>query len=170
MAIALKQIKSYLRKELLQQLILGLFLLIVGVGLVWLSFSRDTVWTVLGLVSVGVGVRLIYLGRDYRRVEQTPLGRILLQKPEQIVWVYSIVTQRMPFGVEIMNNGLMYFNLIDGRVLTLSLPRSLLRPLSEQLNVYLPQATFGYTQDREQWFVANPELLLRDTDVRNDME
>jgi len=89
---------------------------------------------------------------------------MLQKEPKRIVWVYSIVTKRMPFGFQINQSGTMYFKLLDGDELTLSFPASELKSISEMLNYHLPHATFGYTKEREQWYMAHPELLLRQED------
>jgi hypothetical protein len=87
---------------------------------------------------------------------------LLEHHPRQIVWVYSIVTERLPFGFNVARAGLMYFKLADGDEITVSLPAERLPWISRYLNDRLPHATFGYSRDREQWYLASPYLLLRE--------
>ena len=85
----------------------------------------------------------------------------LLKNKEDIVWVYSILTQRMPFGLQINRQAILYFKLIDSNEITLTVPEKDLSDISLFLNQHLPHASFGYTQERAQWYMANPALLLR---------
>ena len=73
-------------------------------------------------------------------------------------WIYWFII------FNAINTSIVYFKLIDGDEITLSIPEKELNTLMKELNRRLPHATFGYTKDREQWFMAEPALLLRDDD------
>ena len=110
---------------------------------------------------------LIYRIFQIRKPERHPLLRTLRHEPQRIVWVYSVQTQRMPFGFQTTNSGTLYFKLEDGDQHTVNLPAAALRPVSEMLNQMLPHASFGYTADREQWYMAHPEMLRQDPEDRS---
>ncbi len=103
--------------------------------------------------------------------ERNPMNHLLIQlllnDPRKIVWVYSLSTQSMPYGFHINRFGLMYFKLIDGDELSVSLPANKLRAVSKSLNAHLPHATFGYTKEREQWYMAHPGMLWKGDEKDN---
>ena len=157
----MREIKKAIKRELRWKQFFALGLLLLGGILISGWWSGEGVLRLLGGLLFLTGVGFTYDLLRNGQLEQTPLLVLLREQPERIVWIYSVTTQRMPFGLHFGNSGLMYFKLIDGQELSLSLPEHRLRPVSESLNTYLPHVTFGYTKDREQWYMANPELLLR---------
>jgi hypothetical protein len=73
----------------------------------------------------------------------------LREHPEQFVWVYTLVTQRMPFGLDIMQGGVLYLFTEKGEMHDFALPADKLLLVSKTLNRLLPNAEFGYTPERE---------------------
>ncbi|MBV6653640.1 MAG: hypothetical protein KI786_07790, partial [Mameliella sp.] len=63
---------------------------------------------------------------------------------------------------QLLRNGTLYLKLRDGDDVSVSLSADDLKVVSRYLNRLLPHATFGYTKDREQWFMASPLMLLRE--------
>ncbi|NJK83292.1 MAG: hypothetical protein HC912_05220 [Saprospiraceae bacterium] len=165
-----KQIESMvlLRKAMRQenrwQLFTALLLLIVGAALSYFFFNQQTLLSILGLVGVLVGARLTHLFFHQLNVDETKLMRLLHHQPEKIVWVYSVITARSPFGFQLFKHGLLYFMLLDGDNISVSLPSAQLKIVSEGLNGMLPHATFGYTKEREAFYQKAPERLLRKAD------
>lgn len=154
-------IKAEIREN---KLILLVFLTIASLGLFLFVFSFNKN---IFLMFWAIGITFLGSFFAWRRFilikkRQFPLSNLLRDEPEKIVWVYSILTQRMPFGFEVNQTGTMYFKLIDGDELTVSLPADQLKSVSRSLNTRLPHATFGYTKEREQWFMAHPAMLLKD--------
>lgn len=158
----MQKLQRAVRRERRLQLAASAALLAFGVALTWFCFTRSAIVTILGLVFTVVGIRFVSHFTRAGRVEDDRLFRQLLDHPEQIVWVYSVVTQRLPFGFRFSQNGVLYLKLIDGDEHSVSLPPADLKLVSHFLNRLLPHATFGYTRDREQWFLADPRMLLRE--------
>lgn len=158
------------RKEWLLKI--GATLLLASGGLVIciLAFSKSAFFVLIGLGMLIIGLRFFFREWPNKNILQSRLFRLLLNHPQQIVWVYSVHTQRMPFGFQILESGILYFKLVDGDELSVGLPANQLKKVSESLNPLLPHATFGYTRDREQWYIANPEMLFRDDKDGKDMD
>lgn len=150
-----------IEREWQLRLIAATLLLLFGAVLLYFFFDRNSILAILGVFCLFLGVQFGWKTYRHQRPERHQLTYLLEQRPRDIVWVYSVVTQRMPFGLEINRAGLLYFKLINGDEVSISLREKDLRPVSLYLNQRLPHATFGYTADREQWFIAAPELLLR---------
>ena len=74
----------------------------------------------------------------------------LREHPERIVWVYSMVTERMPFGLNLMRSATLYLVDDRGEAHDFSLPPDRLLLVTKTLNRLLPHAEFGYTEEREQ--------------------
>ena len=155
------KLRSALRREWRLKRLASLALLLAGLGLMYAFFARDNFLTVAGLVAAVLGLRYLYrYGRVYR-VENEQLLRLLSDHPRQIVWVYSVVTERHPFGFRLMSGGVMYFKLADGDDVSVAMSPGDLRLVSRFLNRVLPHAVFGYTPERERMFRDDPGLLIR---------
>ena len=157
---AFKAIRQSLLWEVRGLFLIGAATLILGIILSTLLTSN---WIGLTLAAIILLVGLYICGNAWKvwDVDKSPLLKILRYQPERIVWVYSVVTQRMPFGFKFSQNGTLYFKMIDGQDYSVSLPSKYLSYVSKSLQKHLPMATFGYTRDREQWYMASPELLIK---------
>lgn len=158
---AMQALKKAVKRETRLQLFAALALTFIGVFICYQSFETNGFLVVLGLVGVIIGLRYTFRMATQWRVEHTRLMQLLLHNPKQIVWVYSTVTQHMPFGFQFINMGTLYFKLIDGDEISVSLKAKDLKIISRFLNRLLPHATFGFSKDKEQWFMAAPEMLIR---------
>ncbi|NJB86637.1 hypothetical protein GGR26_002414 [Lewinella marina] len=144
-----------------------------GLEPLWRSVEREhrtkqltalgviTVGLLLCLLSIPYSVGLPFVGALaaslglywlYRLLSEQPLEalrRDLREHPRRIVWVYGMVTQRMPFGLNLMRSGTLYFYTRDGDVYDFSLRADRLLLVTKTLNRLLPHAEFGYTEERE---------------------
>lgn len=126
-------------------------LLLAGILLGRWAWSRSAIVTGLGLVATVCAVTL--LAQHLRRRPQAhPLQALLHRQPEAIVWIYTVRTQRMPFGIELFSGGTMYFHLADGEDLSIGLPEDKLKLVSHTLSRLLPHATFGYSPEKARRF------------------
>ncbi|MCB9276263.1 MAG: hypothetical protein H6564_19640 [Lewinellaceae bacterium] len=164
---AMLRLRRAIRRELRLKLFCSAALWGAGLTLCLAFFQSSIFLTVLGLACAVSGIRLTRRFFEFRRVDDSRLMRLLRYHPGQVVWAYSVVTQRLPFGLRVGSSCTLYLKLIDGDEVTVSLPEKDARLVSHLLNRLLPHATFGYTRDREQWFLANPELLLRGGEQEN---
>jgi hypothetical protein len=158
---AMVLLRKAMRQESRWQMITAILLLLFGVVLSYFFFNQNTLLSILGLVAVLIGARLTHLFFHHLNVDKNKLMRLLHEQPEKIVWVYSVVTARTPFGFQLFKHGLLYFMLLDGDNISVSLPSVQLKIVSEGLNGMLPHATFGYTKEREASYQKAPERLLK---------
>ena len=155
-------IKDSLRLDRNLKLIVSIVAIGVGVWSLWFTFNRFAwFFGALALTSLVVGVKLLFNVIQEWKVEQMPLMQLLSFKREKIVWVYSIVTEKLPFGVFVSKKGTMYFKLLDGDEITIRLTEKEIPLVAKSLNYILPHATFGYSKEYEQWYMANPAMLLK---------
>jgi hypothetical protein len=155
-------LRRAIRREQAQKLLASAALLAFGGTLCYAFFALNIPLTVIGLVCAVLGLRYTAYFLTHRRIEDSPLLRLLKHQPGQIVWVYSLVTEWLPFGLQMGRNATLYFKLLDGDEITLGIPQKDLKLVSHLLNRLLPHASFGYTRDREQWYLASPAMLLQD--------
>jgi len=149
--------KSIIKEQ--KQLFIGALVSLITSILI-LLIVRNVLLVIIGLVLFVLSIKFCFWTFRHRQLEDSRLYQLINHQPKKIVWIYSIVTQRMPFGFEMMNSGTLYFKLIDGDDISVSLSKDDILILAETLNTILPHASFGYTKDREQWYIANPELLI----------
>ncbi len=157
-----QRLRQCLRREHRLKIIAAAGLLFVGLSFVSLFFQGYIILTVFGLVCTVLGLRFMAKLLRVQHTEEHRLFRLLHHQPKQIVWVYSVVTEHLPFGFQINRRGTLYFKLVDGDDISVSMPAEELRRVSKFLNPILPHASFGYTRDREQWYIASPLMLLQD--------
>ena len=112
-----------------------------------------------GCILFILGFKFLYETLTVWQVHRHPVWLQITKNPKQIVWVYSKDVQTSPYGLEVSGHAVMFFKLLDKSELSISVPRKQAHALSESLNPILPHATFGYTVERAQWYVADPALL-----------
>lgn len=159
---AIQKLQSAMRREQRLKLLASFGLLALGLVFCSLAFEANILLAIFGLVLTVLGIRFVYLLLFSGRTEAGRLMHLLEHQPKQIVWVYSVVTERLPFGLQFSRNSTLYFKLMDRDEITVSLPARDLKPVARALNKFLPHASFGYTEDREQWYLASPAMLLQD--------
>lgn len=158
MRILLKAI----RREVLFQIIATNLLLLFGGLLALLQYDKSVFLTIIGLGAVFLSIRLLWKNFPSFLLRNHALYKILYEHPTQVVWVYSEITQRMPFGLELFQTGTIYFHLMDGSHESVALPAKKLKLVSKFLNRLLPQATFGFSEERQQQYDIDPFMLMRE--------
>ena len=140
--------RSIRREHAQQQLTAGL--LVVG-GLTLALFSLQggwpAYWAAAGLAVFAVGSYWLF-----RLLGRQPLvywREVLHERPEEIRWVYSQVTERAPFGLNLLRNGMLYLVDDQGEFNAFALRTRDLKLVTKTLNRVLPHAEFGYTEERE---------------------
>jgi hypothetical protein len=155
-------IKNALRIDRNLKFIFGISATLFGAWLLMFVFERFSwIFAAFALAMLVSGIRLLSDVFRFWKMEQTPLIQLLFYQPQEIVWVYTIVTEKLPFGVFFSKKGTMYFKLLNGDEISIKLDEKQLPLISESLNSVLPHATFGYSKEKEQWYMANPAMLLK---------
>lgn len=145
------------------RLIFAVFAIIIG-GFFFLfpaGHEASNIWLkMLGcLFFILAGGLTVIAGRIWNPEESEAL-QTLLNQPERIVWVYTVITEKMPYGFMVGQSGHIFFKLIDGNSHVVAIPAEHLVRVSSELNDFLPHATFGYSRDKEQWYMVDPHLLI----------
>ncbi len=154
-----------IRSERNQFLVFSSLLVLAGI-FCCMMIGRDNLplaicLILLGLSLVTLGFKVLYDTMQYWDEANHELIKKIKNTPKDIVWVYSTITQIAPLGIKMFSRGTLFFKLIDGQQITLSASTKSLTQISTSLNSILPHATFGFSQEREQWYMASPILLLR---------
>ena len=133
-------------------------LIFFGSGTIFHCFDDNTLLAMTGLAILLSG---IYYALHLRA---TPiiLPQLITQRSRKIVWIYSMVIQRMPFGLQFSKPTYVYFKMLDGEEIVISIPEKDLVDLMKTLNAYLPHATFGYSDEKELWYRADPALMYQE--------
>ncbi|MEM7572012.1 MAG: hypothetical protein AAF433_03885 [Bacteroidota bacterium] len=117
---------------------------------------------IAGLGTLAICGALYWLFRLLMRQPDWLWYEILKDSPEEVVWVYTLVTQRLPFGLAFSHSSLLCLVLQDGEQLSISIPTQQLKLVSKTLNRVLPNAEFGYSKERaEQYLGEDPLRRLR---------
>jgi len=161
---AMRILVRAIRREVLFQIVATNLLLVFGFVLTLFQFDKSTFLTIIGLGAVVLSARLLWQNFPAFILYNHPLYLLLHERPEEVVWVYSLVTQRMPFGLELFSAGVLYFHSIDGSHESVALSAKKLKLVSKFLNRLLPHATFGFSEDRQQQYSIDPFMLKRSSE------
>ncbi|MGB1216988.1 MAG: hypothetical protein ACPG5P_03885, partial [Saprospiraceae bacterium] len=112
------------------------------------------------LILFLTGLKLLYDKFNEPVGFQSPLLILLSYKQKNIVWVYSIIKENMPFGVKLLGSGRIMFRTLDKKEFSISVSENEILLLSKELESHLPQATFGYSSEKDNLYEINPYLLL----------
>ncbi|MBK8880169.1 MAG: hypothetical protein IPN74_17065 [Haliscomenobacter sp.] len=159
---AMRLLQRAIRRELRLQFAASLGLFFLGFYIVYNCYHSNMVLMVMGLSISLIATKLLQYTISNLRKGSNRLLNILQNQPGQVVWIYSVVIERMPFGILLMRAGTMFFKMADGTEMSVRLPGNHLRTVSRFLARLLPHATFGYTSDRDYSFRLSPENLRRD--------
>jgi hypothetical protein len=155
--------KALLRECQLQ--ILSLVSLLMGsAALIFFTFEKSIILPSLGLMGLIISIQLIYRTTRLLNVEDHRLIWLLKNQPHAVVWVYSVKTDRLPFGFQLFSSTTLYFKLSNGDEITVGLSPQKLKVISRFLNRLLPHASFGYSHDRAQWYHVHPDMLRKETE------
>ena len=160
---AMQLLRRSIRREFYWKLALVAVLFTAGIGFGYVFFEKRNVLATFGLVATVFGLKLLRDILLQPRPEDDPLWQLLhtANGQQQIVWVYCLTTQVMPFGFHLWERGTMFFKLLNGDEMTVGLPAGKQKMVSRFLNRLLPHASFGYSEERRIQFEANPALLRR---------
>lgn len=91
--------------------------------------------------------------------ERAPVARILLDRPDDVVWIYVQEVQGQAYGVQMRKHNIK-LALADGRtLLTLSVPHKRKDELLELLARLAPRAVFGYSRELAKRYKQDPRAL-----------
>lgn len=155
---ALLPLWKSLERDWFLQLCAILFMLTLGFTLVLWGMRASPLILALAMVMVIVGGYLCW--RHFRR--PTTLERLqdrLYDHPESVVWIYSVVHQHHPFGLQINQRGIMYFKFADGDEQSAYLPPDKMKLISKVLGRALPNTVFGYTRERAAQYEKDPRFV-----------
>ena len=158
---AIQILQKALVRELRMKAFVSIGALSVGILLLWFSFQVSSLWSIIALLFLILGISFLSAILYLWSIDQIPLLQILKKSPQQVVWIYTVITQRMPFGFEIQQSGLIYFKLENKDEISVSLAAKDLKLVSKTLNRLLPNASFGYSKEKEEVYEKNPSQLLK---------
>lgn len=155
---ALEPLWRSLERDWRQQLIAILLLLTVGVATLAIGMRGVLLVLMIGVVFMVIAARLLYR-HFYQPSTLQRLLTLLHDQPQEVVWVYSIVLDHHPFGLQMQQRGILYFKLADGDEISASLPPKRLKLISRVLSRALPGVVFGYSKERDRQFRRDPRGL-----------
>ena len=160
---AYRHLVQALRREQQVQLVALTFLILVSatVGSQFLRVNGLIAGVAFTGLVVGMGLLLRLLARKPWE-DHHELLELLDHEPERVVWVYHMVTQRMPFGFQFTKGGLLYLKLSDGDEYTVSMSPEHLKLVFRFLKRVLPHASFGFSAERQTAYRDDPKSLLQE--------
>ncbi len=148
-------------KEKRTYIIVGFVIICIGGIMLWSGYKENPALIIISLLLIVTGLKLLYDKINEPSGFRAPIVLHLVRNKNNMVWVYSIVKENMPFGVRLVENGRVIFKTLDKREYSLSIPIQELTYLSQLLESYLPHTTFGYSKEKENIYEIDPHLLWR---------
>lgn len=138
---------------------------LLGVGGILMYWGLHEEYGTFLTVSGGFLITLTLLGAlhiwDLPPFHKDKLEKVLLQRSDEVVWVYHHVIQNRPYGVSVMNFTMLYICLDTGKEITIRIRLKNADAILDALKPLLPQATFGYSDEKKFMYEANPLLLKK---------
>jgi len=159
---AMRLLERAVLRDLLLQFAASAGLFSLGAWIAYNTYADNLPLMVIGLaIALIAGKLLDYSARNLRKGSNKLLV-VLRESPWQVVWVYSVIVERRPFGIYFFRTATLFLKMEDGSELSVHLPHRHLRTVSHFLNRLLPHATFGYTSDRDYDYRVSPGRLRRE--------
>jgi hypothetical protein len=158
-------LQKLLGRELQQKIMLFSF---VFVGFLLLLFAHIYIINrpeLSRLIAIILGILIVFLVWFFshiyknRDTKGNKLEQLLQTQPRQIIWIYTVNYDIAPAGIYLYRRSTLVFNLSNREQLFLYGSAREVESCKRFLAKLLPHATFGYTKEREQWFMASPLLL-----------
>jgi len=165
---AMRTLRRAIMRELRLQFVASIVLLAIGSGLCIATFKISVVFSVIGLGVSMIAGKLVVDTAANLRIDNHFLLNYLRYQPQHVVWVYSLLAERAPMGLQFLRKGTLHFRLDNGSEFSVGLPAHQLKLVSKFLIRLLPHATFGYSTDLEYLYRVSPERLRRDQDQGED--
>ena len=157
---ALVPLWKSLEKDWLLQLTVKLIVLVSALILMAVGISTYPAVFILGALFTIVGSLLTYR-HFHQKSSLEKLQDRLYDDPGSIIWIYTIVLEHHPFGLQINERGLIYFKLDDGDEVSAYLPPRKLKLITKVLQRALPYTVFGYTKERAEQYKKDPMLISK---------
>lgn len=147
-----------LERDWLWQLLALLVLFVLGLLSLAASFVGNLFLLLFGFGATAIGAFFLYRHMLFPSVLDLLLEK-LYEKPEEVIWVYSLVNDHHPFGLQFLQRGILYFKLANGDDISANIPPHKLKLVSKILARALPHTVFGYTKERARRYAENPDSL-----------
>ncbi|MCB0662111.1 MAG: hypothetical protein KDC24_05190 [Saprospiraceae bacterium] len=151
-----------LQKELTRLLLLASVAFFIGLGLTAYFLTRNIYLASIGLGLVILGTYLFVIWSRIGVPENAPIYKTLKFNPTEIVWVYTLKVEIMPFGIKLFRRDYLTFKFISGKEETIPVHCTKCLVLENWLKRVLPFATFGYSHERLKTFQEDPSKLKKD--------
>lgn len=157
---ALDVLTDSLRRTRTQLLSVGLGIVAFAGFMIWLGASgadrtastgTNIAIAVIGGVFAIFGLLIAARGWALRSIEGSWIMQLILQRPQEIVWMYELVVQHAVAG-DVSATSSVFLWFADGRSYSISVQREDARALLDELSRRAPNALVGYTKENEEQY------------------
>jgi hypothetical protein len=115
----------------------------------------------LALSGVMTLVSLWMTYEGFRAVDRDPLLRVLLDRPDEVAWIYTTRISRAGSGGNTWSYSNLQLGLVDGKTLILSVPKNDDSTYERAAAELAPRATVGFSAALQRQFTTAPSSLRR---------
>ena len=157
-------IENALRQNRNLKVVTGAFLMAIGITVILTILDNLQPKAALGvaLVCMIIGFTGLYFllnGVLRYDTQKNYLLKLITLQPEQVIWVYYLKVENMPFGIRLMQFTTLYIHLRNREKIAIQMPEHKIQLLMNLLRQRLHKASFGYSKMKEQMYGISPGLL-----------
>lgn len=162
-------VKSALKRDRNLKVFIGLCLILISIGLLIALtrvFPTKTVYvlSVFLLLTGFTGLYFFLQGLFRYDTQCNYLLKLLIQQPDEVVWVYYRKVESNPFGIQLLKFTTLFICLRNRDFIALPMPEKQIRQLMDLLKLRLTAAAFGYSIQRAQLYDISPDLVSSEKD------
>lgn len=101
-------------------------------------------------------------------IRYIPVYGLFTHDMDNLVWVYQIKLEMMPFGIKFWNEETMVLKTLNAQEHQIRAFAPQIKLLTAYLAKNAPHVTFGHSPEKEQWYTVSPMLLLEDQSKKED--
>lgn len=159
-------LEKNLRRQKFLKIFVGSFLLIFSLFIItlsWLNLSGKIAFANSVLFGMIAFTGILLLKNAYRSfVDECHFWNFFLRnESNKIVWVYYHKLESHPFGISFSSKTTLFIHLEDRSKACITMREPEILDIIGMFREEMPQATFGYSRQKEQLYNIGPDLLRK---------
>ncbi len=142
---------------------IGFIMMFLGSFLAYLGYLNGKFpYYLVSAIFFGTACAMLFNTKINRKREEEELLEMIGKGSLEIVWIYPFIKDTMPFGIKLKSSCRLIFKTLGRREYSVNIPSKKSEKILEALRNCFPQAGFGYSDEKKQWYTADPRMLYKD--------
>ncbi len=159
-------LEKNLRRQKLLKIFVGSFLVVLSIMVVvvsWINLSLSIAIANTVLFAMIAFIGILLLKNAYQTfIDECHFWNFFLRNEgNKIVWVYYHKLEKSPFGISFSSKTTLFIHLEDRSKANITMREPEILEILSLFREEMPQATFGYSKQKEQLYNIGPDLLRK---------